>query len=87
MVFACSSLFTRQEIARNLGGGLTAKTLKNIDSKGREPEVGQRHGKKFVYEKDSFIRWFKNYILTYGSSVYRFYLYINNNKSMVKQYF
>jgi hypothetical protein len=63
-------LFTRQEIARNLGGVLTAKTLKNIDSKGRGPEVGQRLGKKFVYEKDSFIRWFKNYILTYRSSVY-----------------
>jgi hypothetical protein len=56
-------MFTRQEIAKYLGGILTARTLKNIDSQGRGPEVGQRVGKKFAYEKYSFIEWFKNYIL------------------------
>jgi hypothetical protein len=55
--------FTRADISKALGGILKPRTLKNIDSQGQGPSVRMKIGNKVAYEKQSFIEWFKKYIL------------------------
>ena len=54
-------IFTRSVAVSNLGGLLGAKTLANIDNKGKGPSSKIRMGKKVLYERDSFIDWLKQY--------------------------
>ena len=54
-------IFTRSVAVSNLGGLLGAKTLANIDNKGKGPTSKIRMGKKVLYERDSFIEWLKQY--------------------------
>jgi hypothetical protein len=55
-------VFCRQDVIKYCGGIFKPKTLKNMDGKGRGPDVKVRVGKKVAYERDSFIRWFGKFI-------------------------
>lgn len=54
-------VFSRELAAKHLGGILTAKTLNNIDYRGEGPETRVRIGKKVGYEKETFVRWLRQY--------------------------
>jgi hypothetical protein len=56
-------IFCRQDLDKYIGGIFKPKTLKNMDSKGTGPGVAIRVGKKVAYEKNSFIDWFRKFIL------------------------
>jgi hypothetical protein len=54
-------IFCREEAARLLGGLFTANSLRNLDCENKGPQVKLKVGKKICYERESFLRWLKNY--------------------------
>ena len=48
--------FGRTAVDQLLPGVLSSKTLANLDSAGEGPEYF-KHGKKVIYERDSFLAW------------------------------
>lgn len=53
--------FVRKEIPRLLGGILTVGTIANLDAAKQGPPK-LRLKRHVVYEKDSFLEWFKKYL-------------------------
>ncbi len=53
--------FVRKEVPRLLGGILTVGTIANLDAKKQGPPK-IRLKRHVVYEKDSFLEWFKAYL-------------------------
>lgn len=57
-------LITREMASRMTGGLFSARTLSNLDARGRGPGRKQRFGKKIVYTKEDFLNWLRQ--LRYG---------------------
>jgi hypothetical protein len=56
-------IFTRREIPRLTGGVLCVGTLANLGKNGPPYVRTQRHA---VYERDSFMAWFRSYIAKFA---------------------
>ncbi|WP_289422358.1 hypothetical protein [Thomasclavelia cocleata] len=54
------AVFSRQEVAKQLGYAISAKTLANLDAKGLGPSQKLHIGGKVAYEKENFLEWLKN---------------------------
>jgi hypothetical protein len=55
-------VFTRKELPKLLGGILTVGHMSNIDAAKLGPPR-MRLKRHVIYEKDSFLEWFKNYLI------------------------
>lgn len=55
-------VFSREEVARQMGGLLKAKTLSNLDATSNGPWVKIRIRKKVCYERRSFLQWLRQYV-------------------------
>jgi|APHig6443717817_1056837.scaffolds.fasta_scaffold07726_2 hypothetical protein len=50
-------LVTRQELEKLTGGLIKARTLANLDCKGKGPLQKMRIGKKVAYGKEAVLKW------------------------------
>lgn len=57
-------VFSRKEAVKHLGGIICAKTLSNLDASGKGPKMKLKVGKKVAYEREDFLKWLHNQILT-----------------------
>lgn len=56
--------FSRQFICKQLGGALTPKTLSNLDAMREGPENRICMGKKVLYERESFLDWLSQRVVS-----------------------
>ncbi len=61
LLIALPPIFSRKEVPNLLGGSISVGTLANAECGGYGPPC-VRNCRNCIYEKDSFLQWFKVYL-------------------------